>query len=197
MSENGSAPLRIYVTDSWGTFDFDLTNLTDTDRRGRVVVFYQGRPDVEYGRDVWVPARSTVRSWLLVGPAPVETPGSTCDVEFLLYDRTDGADRLIRPRGEERVRSRGVIYRKREPFTAVLQALIKAVDSPVTRYLAIWPGMTVSGTRTRKPMKWRPVRPGCCNSARPGPAGTSRARSSRSFPRRGGASGASTRDGRA
>ena len=51
-------------------------------------------------------------------------------------------------------------------FTAILQALIKAVESSIRRYLAIWPRMTDSGTRTRKPMKWRPVRPGCCNSAR-------------------------------
>jgi hypothetical protein len=119
---NGIHPggLRIYVTDAWGSFDFDLTNLTDTDRQARVVVFYQQRPDEEYGRDVWVPARSTVRSWMLVGPAPAETPGSVCDIEFLLYDRTDGTDRLIRPRGEEHVRSRGVIYHKRDPVTAVL-----------------------------------------------------------------------------
>jgi hypothetical protein len=32
--------------------------------------------------------------------------------------------------------------------------------------LAIWAGKTDPGTRTRKPMKWRPVRSGCCNSAR-------------------------------
>src|SRR5262249_1823076 len=53
-----------------------------------------------------------------------------------------------------------------EQFTAILQALIKAVESSIRRSLASWPGMTDSGTRTRKHMKWRPVRPGCCNSAR-------------------------------
>jgi hypothetical protein len=53
-----------------------------------------------------------------------------------------------------------------EEFTAILQALIKAVESSIRRYLAIWPGMTDSGTRTRKPRKWRPVRPGWSNSAR-------------------------------
>jgi hypothetical protein len=112
--------LRIYATESWGSFDFDLTNLTDIDRRARVVVFYQGRPDVEYGRDVWVPARSTLKTWMLVGPAVVEAPATMCEIEVLLYDHSDGTDRLIRPRGEERIRSRGEIYRKREPCTAIL-----------------------------------------------------------------------------
>jgi hypothetical protein len=115
-----SKGLRIYTTESWGTIDLNLTNLSDTDRQARVAVFYQSRPDVEYGRDVWVPARSTVSTWLLVGPAVVEAPGSTVEIEVLLFDRTDGTDRLIRPKGEERVRSRGLIYHKREPFTAVL-----------------------------------------------------------------------------
>jgi hypothetical protein len=112
--------MRIYATDNWGTFDFELSNRTDTDRLGRVVLFYEGRPDVEYGRDVWVPARSTIRTWMLVGPPALESPASICDIEVLLYDLTDGTDRLLRPRGEERVRSRGLIYRKHEPFTAIL-----------------------------------------------------------------------------
>jgi hypothetical protein len=53
-----------------------------------------------------------------------------------------------------------------EQFTAVLQALIKAVESSIRRYLAIWPGRTGSENRARKPMKWRPLWPGCCDSMR-------------------------------
>src|SRR5205807_286198 len=51
--------VRNSLTESWGTFDFSLTNLTNTDRQSRVLLFYEGQPDVQYGRDVWVPARST------------------------------------------------------------------------------------------------------------------------------------------
>ena len=53
-----------------------------------------------------------------------------------------------------------------EQFTAILQALIKAVESSIRRYLAIWPGRTGSQTRAKKPMKWRPVRLGWSRSAR-------------------------------
>jgi hypothetical protein len=111
--------LRLFATDSWATFDFNLTNRADRDRHARVVVFYQGRPDVQYGRDVWVPARSTLATRMLVGPPP-EHKEISCEVEVLLYERDGGQEHLVLPREEERVRSRAVLYRKREPFTAVL-----------------------------------------------------------------------------
>lgn len=118
----GVAPggVRNYVTTNWGTFDLNLTNLTDTDRQARVLVFYAGRPDQQYGRDVWVPARSTLSTWMLVGPAAGEHAPTSCDIQVLLYDRSGGEDRLILPPGEERIRSRGVIYREREPSTTLM-----------------------------------------------------------------------------
>jgi hypothetical protein len=122
---------RTSVTESWATFDFSVTNLSDADRLARVLAFYEGQQDVQYGRDLWVPARSTRASWLLVGPAPEQParPGTPPeqrisagrDMQLLLYDRTDGKDHLILPRGvSERVRSRVVLYHKREPYTAIV-----------------------------------------------------------------------------
>jgi hypothetical protein len=112
--------LRETATESWGTFDFSLTNYTDTDRQARVLMSYVGQPDVQYGRDVWMPARSSVKSWLLVGPAPAQDRQRSREVQVLLYERTGGRDVLILPPGEARVRGRGVTYAKREPFTVVL-----------------------------------------------------------------------------
>ncbi len=112
--------VRSTATESWGTYEFRLTNRGDTDRLARVLVLYNGRPDIQYGRDVWVPAHSAVSTWMLVGPATPQEFGASRNIQFLLYDRTDGKERLILPPGEERVRERGVLYRKREPFTAVL-----------------------------------------------------------------------------
>jgi hypothetical protein len=112
--------VRGTVTEGWGAFDFTLTNLGGSDRTARVLVSYAGEPDVQYGRDVWVPARSSLASWLLVGPAPAPARGASCEVRALLYDRSEGAERLVLPPTEERVRSRGVPYRKREPHTVIL-----------------------------------------------------------------------------
>src|SRR5262245_22084253 len=52
------AGVRTTATESWGTFTFNLTNLTATDRLARVLLSHHGRPDTQYGRDVWVPAHS-------------------------------------------------------------------------------------------------------------------------------------------
>ncbi len=111
--------VRASATESWGMYDFSVTNRTDQDRLARVLVFFPERPDVQYGRDVWVPARSTQSSWLLVGPAPQLNSGVSSSIQMLLYDRTDGKDHWVPPPTEERIRSRGVLYRHREPSTVL------------------------------------------------------------------------------
>jgi hypothetical protein len=100
-------------------YDFSVTNWTDQDRLARVLVFFPNRPDAQYGRDVWAPARSTQSSWMLVGPAPTLDSGSSNPLQMLLYDRSDGQDRLVLPATEQRIRSRGVLYRHREPSTVL------------------------------------------------------------------------------
>jgi hypothetical protein len=111
--------VRTSATESWGAYDFSLTNRTDTDRSGRVLVLFAAQRDVQYGRDVWVPAHAKVSSWMLVGPVVGPHPEGRCEVEELLYDRSADAGPIL-PRGEARVRSRAVSHRPREPFTAVL-----------------------------------------------------------------------------
>jgi hypothetical protein len=116
---------RSTATEAWGTLGVKLTNFTDADREARVLVFFADQPDVQYGRDVWVPAHATLATWLPVGPAPARSAGPSRTIEYLLYDRTGGQDRLVLPATEERVRSRPMPYRKREPTTAVL------LDGPI------------------------------------------------------------------
>lgn len=112
--------IRTNATENWGAYTFALTNFTDKDRLARVLVFFQHQPDVQYGRDVWVPAHSTRSSWLLVGPTETQTAEGRREIETLLYDRTDGQDRLILPpEVVGRVRGRAVPYRKRDPTTAI------------------------------------------------------------------------------
>jgi hypothetical protein len=113
--------IRTTATESWGAYSFALTNFTDKDRLGRVLVYFEHRPDVQYGRDVWVPAHSTRWSWLLVGPTEAQAGTGRREIGTLLYDRTDGQDRLILPpEAMGRIRSRAVAYREREPTTAIL-----------------------------------------------------------------------------
>jgi hypothetical protein len=120
------AGVRISATEAWGTFAFTLVNKADFDRQARVVLSYEGQPDVQYGRDVWVPAHSTLLSWVLVGPAPAQKDAKGQDaaigreLESLLYERRNGEYHLVLPPGESRRRTRGVPYRPRKVSTAIV-----------------------------------------------------------------------------
>jgi len=111
------------LTDSWATLELTVVNRGTEARDTRVVVFYASQPDVQYARDVWVPGRSSRSTSMLLGPPPAKAiPAIAREVEFLLYDRTGGQERLVLPAGEERVRSRSFLYHPRDliPITSTL-----------------------------------------------------------------------------
>jgi hypothetical protein len=114
------AGVRTSATESWGTFEYELTNRTDQDRRARILAFYEGQPDAQYGADIWIPARSRLTSWFLVGPAPAQEKNSSREIQYLLYDLSEGKEQLLLPTTEERTRNRGVLYRKRAPTTIIV-----------------------------------------------------------------------------
>jgi len=115
------AGVRMSVTESRGTLKFTVTNSDPDARDARVLVYYEGRRDVQYGRDVWVPGKSSVTPWLPVGPAADTGNAMGREIHMLLYDRTGGRERAVLPPGEERRdRTRAVAYRKREPTTAII-----------------------------------------------------------------------------
>ncbi|MBX9626686.1 MAG: hypothetical protein K2X82_22990, partial [Gemmataceae bacterium] len=98
---------------------FSLENPNPEPRAIRVLVFYNGRPDVQYGRDVWVPGRAKVKSWVTIGPPPRAESIAAREIKYILSDRTDGPARVLTP-PPERMPGRGIPYMTREPSTAVL-----------------------------------------------------------------------------
>src|SRR5262245_40053362 len=54
------AGARSYLTESWSTLRFALSNPTADDMEARLLTFYPGTPDRQYGRNVWAPAKSTL-----------------------------------------------------------------------------------------------------------------------------------------
>jgi hypothetical protein len=120
---------RTSVTEGWCTLRLSLTNLEPRPRSIRVLVFYAGQPDVRYGRDLYIPGESRMTSWLPIGPAPAQTSSVGREIMYLLYDQTDGEARLLTSE-DERLRSRAVAYRKRNPTTAIL--LERAPEHPFT-----------------------------------------------------------------
>jgi hypothetical protein len=113
---------RTSVTEAWGTLEFAVANWGDTPRQARVVAYYPARPDVQYARDLWVPAHARVASWLSVGPAPESAATKSRELAYQLIDRTGGADRAVRGAEPERRPTRALSYYRREPTTALYLA---------------------------------------------------------------------------
>jgi hypothetical protein len=122
--------VRGTVTEAHVALEFSVTNHTPEARAARVTAFYPERPDVRYARDVWVPARARVLSFLTVGPAPPRTgPGSefSRELKFVLSDRTDGTERVVLPKTDERERTRPALYKKRDPRDPVYTVFADSV----------------------------------------------------------------------
>jgi hypothetical protein len=111
---------RTSVTESWGTFECEITNPTDVDRLARVLLFYQGQREVQFGRDVWVPAHSTISTWLLAGPPDLPPTAVSCEVLALVGEPTGDDEHLFLPTTQRGLIPRRVLYRPREVSAAVL-----------------------------------------------------------------------------
>ncbi len=121
---------RTSLTETWGTLRFGVDNWGPTAREARVVAFYPDRPDVQYTRDVWVPGNSRLSSWLTIGPPPAQNFQLRRDIGYRLYERVDGEFRPVASRDPERLVTRAVPYRPREPSTAVYLDAPEDPDSP-------------------------------------------------------------------
>jgi hypothetical protein len=116
----GPAGVRSDLTESWGVLGFSLSNPTDEDLEARVLTFYAGAPGRQYGRDVWVPGKATLRSWFEIGPPPGPPDHNVVELKSLLYDRTGGREHLLRSPEGPPLHSELVRFSRREQGTAVL-----------------------------------------------------------------------------
>lgn len=132
---DGLAPAgtRGSLTESWASFRIDMRNTGGEPRDARVIVFYPEQPDIHYARDVHLPGHSMLTTWMTVGPAPEQGAGGHREVEYILYDRTGGHERVVHPAGEQKTRSRSVFYRHREPTFAILPPLEPPIPDLTTQ----------------------------------------------------------------
>ncbi len=112
--------LREYMSDSYGTIGFGLVNPTDQDIKVRVLTFYAGAQERQYGRDVWAPPHATLKSWFSMGPGVDPPSRSLLELKSLLYDRTGSVEHLIRSPDGQALHSDLVRYEKKEPATALV-----------------------------------------------------------------------------
>lgn len=114
------AGVRSYLTESWGTLGFALTNPTAEDLEARVLTFYAGDPARQYGRDVWIPAHARLASWFSMGPPLWQVDRNVVELKSLLYDRKRGQEHLNRSPEGQPLHSEIVRFARSEPGTAVM-----------------------------------------------------------------------------
>lgn len=114
------AGARSYLTENWGAMEFSLSNPTARDMEARILTYYADAAERQFGRDAWVPSRSTLWSWYTIGPPPTRPVHSRVELKTLVYDRTTGQDRLLRSADGQPLHSNLARFERREPGTAVM-----------------------------------------------------------------------------
>lgn len=127
--------VRNYITESTGTIGFGLTNHTSADQQTRMLTYYAGIPDRQYGRDLWVPAQSTLWTWFPIGaPAPKPTRNFV-ELKTLLYQKTGDQEHIVPSPDEQALHSNLTRFFLREASTAVM--LDADLDDGTTATLSV------------------------------------------------------------
>jgi hypothetical protein len=116
----GTAGGRSYLSNSNGTLGFVVSNPTSKDLDARVLSFFDDSSFKQYGRDVWVPAKSSLRSWFCIGPPARQPVFGSVELKSLLYARAGNDDSLIRSAVGQPLQSDLIPYEKRDPITTVM-----------------------------------------------------------------------------
>jgi hypothetical protein len=112
--------LRATATESWNAIQCEVTNTSDVDRLARVYLFYPSQTEVQFGREIWVPAHATITTWMLAGPPGAKETATSCEVLPVLAEQVDGKERLFLATKERPLLPRRVLYRPTETTTAIL-----------------------------------------------------------------------------
>lgn len=102
MNIGSSAGVRRYSVGEWGLVGAELSNTTDEDGTIFVGSYFDGAPNLQYGREVWVPARS--KRMVVIPVRPPESLPVKADsiaIKSIVLDRSQSGDVLVRnPHGE-------------------------------------------------------------------------------------------------
>lgn len=119
------AEFRANATEAWVPITFTLTNFDKVERYARVAVFFAHQPDLQYCRDLWVPAESTINGTVLLGPPELDKKKKSVEIQYHLYEKKGNDFERVRQKIDGPVPSRLILYRPKEPSTAVLADPIK------------------------------------------------------------------------
>ena len=88
---------HLYAPGKWGIFDVILSNSHDDTRELLVTTYFVDEPTLQYGRRVWVPPRSQMRTWYpILIPTEVSEGARRTGTRTLVTDAGQKSEVLIR-----------------------------------------------------------------------------------------------------
>lgn len=89
----------VYLPEKWGDLRINLMNSREEPRELLCTTYFNDRPNLQFGRRVWVPARSILRiAHPVVIPPCDPAKGRTLNLQSLIVDSTEGSDVLVKNR---------------------------------------------------------------------------------------------------
>src|SRR5689334_8563756 len=59
----GTGGVNTYVPGKWGILNLEVTNPLDEPHELLSTTYFAGHPTLQFGRRIWIPARSRLRTW--------------------------------------------------------------------------------------------------------------------------------------
>ena len=118
---DGAAGIQQYVPGRWGMIAVDVVNRADRPAEVLSAMYFAGRPSLQYGRRLWLPARSKRSSWYpVLSPADLPADKGRVDVKSLLAVGAGGKEVLSGSPGGQMLHAGMLSVVHERPVTAVI-----------------------------------------------------------------------------
>jgi hypothetical protein len=86
-----SGGVNVYVPGKWGILNLEVTNPLKQPHELLSATYFEGQPTLQFGRRIWIPARSRLRTWQpVLAPALPREPTASFEFESLVLDAAAG-----------------------------------------------------------------------------------------------------------
>ena len=93
----GSAGIHHYTPGSWGIVAFDVVNPSNEPIDVLITAYFAGKPNLQYGRRLWVPARSKRTSWYPILPPPGNPPANgRMELKTMLLEKSGNTETVLK-----------------------------------------------------------------------------------------------------
>jgi hypothetical protein len=127
---DGAPGVRLFTPDRWSTVGVTIINPTNQGVELLSAHYFPGNPDLQFARQLWIPAHARRITWYPIRPVPSKVPQGNIPVQALLIDRSTHREVVLRePTG--RMSHPGLLPSEKEKGPAI--GLISDEDDPEPR----------------------------------------------------------------